>query len=215
MPPELHSNLQALAPFIGTWQGSGSGEYPTIEPFDYVEEVTFSHVGKPFLIYGQKTRAAADGAPLHAETGYLRVPQAGQVELVLAHPNGITEIDHIVLLSPDLGRTVRSLAAVDVEPRRERDGELGGRPIRQVFFRFGAVIIEVVGPPETATEGLSTLWGITYTVADIDATAAFFGENTTRVKDAVQPGRRITTLHHRALGMSVRTAMISAPILGG
>jgi hypothetical protein len=93
MSPELHPNLQELAPLLGTWQGRGSGEYPTIEPFDYLEEVTFSHVGKPFLIYGQKTRAAADGAPLHAETGYLRVPQAGQVELVLAHPNGITEIE--------------------------------------------------------------------------------------------------------------------------
>jgi hypothetical protein len=131
------------------------------------------------------------------------------------HPNGVTEIDHIVLLSPDLGRTVRSLAAVGVEPRRERDGELAGRAIRQVFFRFGAVIIEVVGSPEAAGEGPSTLWGITYTVADLDATAAFFGDRTTPVKDAVQPGRRITTLHHRALGMSVRTAMISAPILGG
>jgi hypothetical protein len=29
------------------------------------------------------------------------------------------------------------------------------------------------------------------------------------VKDAVQPGRRITTLRTRELGMSVRTALIS------
>src|SRR6202022_3235757 len=93
MPPELHPNLQALAPLLGVWRGSGSGEYPTIEPFDYLEEVSFSHVGKPFLIYGQKTKAAADGAPLHAETGYLRVPRPGQVELVLAHPSGVTEIE--------------------------------------------------------------------------------------------------------------------------
>jgi hypothetical protein len=93
MSPDLHPNLQELAPLLGTWQGRGSGEYPTIEPFDYLEEVTFSHVGKPFLIYGQKTRAVADGAPLHAETGYLRVPQAGQVELVVAHPSGVTEIE--------------------------------------------------------------------------------------------------------------------------
>jgi hypothetical protein len=131
------------------------------------------------------------------------------------HPNGVVGIDHIVLLSPDLSRTVASLAAVGVEPRRERDGELGGRPIRQVFFRFEEVIIEVVGAPGTAGEGPSTLWGVTYIVENVDDTAAYFGDHTTPVKQAVQPGRRITTLRHRELGMSVRSAMISAPILGG
>jgi hypothetical protein len=30
---------------------------------------------------------------MHAETGFLRVPSPGRVELVLAHPTGITEID--------------------------------------------------------------------------------------------------------------------------
>jgi Glyoxalase/Bleomycin resistance protein/Dioxygenase superfamily len=131
------------------------------------------------------------------------------------HANGVTAIDHIVLLSPDLHRTVASLAAVGVEPRRERDDQLGGRPIRQIFFRLGEVIIEVVGPPETASEGPSTLWGVTYVVADIDATAAYFGDRTAPVKEAVQPGRRIATLRHHELGMSVRSAMISAHILGG
>jgi hypothetical protein len=126
------------------------------------------------------------------------------------HANGVTAIDHVVLLSPDLHRTVGSLAAVGVEPRRERDGELGDRPIRQIFFRFGEVIMEAVGSPGAASDGPSTLWGITYVVADIDMTASFFGGNTTPVKDAVQPGRRITTLRHRELGMSVRSAMISA-----
>jgi hypothetical protein len=126
------------------------------------------------------------------------------------HANGVTSIDHVVLLSPDLDRTVAALAAVGVDPRRERDGELGGQPIRQIFFRFGGLIIEAVGSPGTANEGPSTLWGITYNVADIDATASFFGDRTTPVKQAVQPGRRITTLRHHELGMSVRTAMISA-----
>lgn len=91
--PELHPELAALKPLLGTWTGRGAGEYPTIEPFDYLEEVAFTHVGKPFLVYGQKTKAATDGKPLHAETGYLRVPQQGRVELVLAHPSGITEIE--------------------------------------------------------------------------------------------------------------------------
>ena len=128
------------------------------------------------------------------------------------HQNGVLAIDHVVLLSPDLRRTVESLTTVGVEPRRERGGQLSGRSIRQIFFRAGEVIIEVVGSPETTGEGPATLWGITYVVADIDATAAYFGDRTAPVKDAVQPGRRITTLRHHELGISVRSAMISSHI---
>ncbi|MEB3064546.1 MULTISPECIES: peroxynitrite isomerase [Mycolicibacter] len=93
MAPDLHPNLVELAPLLGTWSGRGRGIYPTITSFDYLEEVVFSHVGKPFFVYGQKTRSAADGLPLHAETGYLRVPEPGRIEWVLAHPSGITEIE--------------------------------------------------------------------------------------------------------------------------
>ena len=128
------------------------------------------------------------------------------------HANGVLAIDHVVLLSPDLRRTVETLTAIGIESRRERDHQLDGRSMRQIFFRAGEVIIEVVGSPEIASEGPSTLWGITYVVADIDATAAYFGDRTAPVKDAVQPGRRITTLRHRELGISVRSAMISAHI---
>src|SRR4029079_12317325 len=41
---DLHSGVAVLAPLLGTWSGHGAGEYPTIEPVGYLEEVTFAHV---------------------------------------------------------------------------------------------------------------------------------------------------------------------------
>ena len=151
-----------------------------------------------------------DGIATARSDGCGAVPSVASPAAPAEHANGVTAIDHVVLLSPDPDRTVAAMGAVGERPRRERRGELGGQSIRQIFFRFGEVIVEVVGAPVAAGDGPSTLWGITYVTADIDATAAFFGERTAPVKPAVQPGRRITTVRHRELDISVRTAMISA-----
>lgn len=127
------------------------------------------------------------------------------------HPNGALWVDHVVVASPDLDRTISVFEGTGLEVRRVRDFDLGGTPMRQVFFRLGEVVLELVGTPEPSGDGPATFWGITHTVADLDATAALLGKRTGRIKDAVQPGRRITTLRHRELGMGVATAFITRP----
>ena len=89
---DLHAALEPLAFLLGTWRGEGEGEYPTIKPFRYREEVRFTHNGKPFLIYTQRTETIDTGQPMHAESGYLRVAGNGRVEFVIAQPIGYAEI---------------------------------------------------------------------------------------------------------------------------
>lgn len=88
---ELHPQARPLAALVGTWRGSGRGEYPTIDPFGFEEETVFDHVGKPFLSYSQRTWSD-DGSPMHAEVGYLRALPDLAVELVVAHPFGAAEL---------------------------------------------------------------------------------------------------------------------------
>ena len=91
-PSALHEDLADLAFLLGTWSGTGEGVWPPGEPFDYGEDVTIEHVGDPSLLYSQRSWSLDEGSPIHFERGFLRPSGPGVVELVLAHPIGVTEV---------------------------------------------------------------------------------------------------------------------------
>jgi hypothetical protein len=138
---------ESLQFLLGEWAGEGVGEYPTIETFRYREEVRFADVGKPFLVYAQRTWALDDGRPLHAETGYWRAgATAGRVEIMLAHPFGATELQEgtvdgqsVRVSSTIVGLTgtAKDITAV------ERDFDVDGDELRY------AVRMAAVGVPLT------------------------------------------------------------------
>lgn len=133
----------------------------------------------------------------------------------VAHPNGVTHIDHVVLRSPDLDRTTEAFGALGLDLRRTRDVGSGERAMQQRFFRMGEVILELVGPPAPTGDGPCTIWGLALVTPDIDASAAHLGAACSAPKPAVQPGRRIATVRTRDLGIGPTLALMTPHVRAG
>ena len=117
------------------------------------------------------------------------------------HPLGATAVDHVVVLTGDVEATIEAVGAV---PRRidERDDRRYG------FVVAETALLEFVGPA-TPDDRPARLWGLALTVADLDEAADHLGEACGEPKDAVQPGRRIATVRHEAIGLGVPTVLLS------
>jgi hypothetical protein len=149
-----------------------------------------------------------DGLPTSRSDGAL--PEAAP-----GHPNGIAALDHVVVISSDLDRTVAALEAAGLDLRRIREEPTPAGAPRQAFFRLGEAILEVVQEPSEATERAggdrpTFFWGLAFVAPDLDATVAFLGDRAGEARDAVQPGRRIATLR-RSAGLSLPVALMTPP----
>lgn len=153
---------------------------------------------RPDGLDGLPTAAAATAGP--GDAGGAAPP----------HPNGATQLDHLVVFTPDLDRTSAAIESVGLPARRTREA---GRGRLQRFFRLGEVILEVVGPALPSGDGPATFWGLAFTVADLDATAALLAGRVGTPKPAVQPRRRIATLRaDRTAGAGPPPDAVSVPV---
>jgi catechol 2,3-dioxygenase-like lactoylglutathione lyase family enzyme len=150
-----------------------------------------------------------DGLPTRASAAPRGEPARPQ-------PNGVTAIDHIVAMTPDLDRTVDALLTAGLDLRRVREEPTPAGAPRQAFFRLGAEILEVVQEPagtiaaRGGTERPAQFWGLALAAPEIERTVAAFAGHARDPHDAVQPGRRIATVG-RSAGLTVPLALITAP----
>lgn len=111
-------------------------------------------------------------------------------------------IDHVVLLVPDLDAAVSTMARIDILPRM-RMTIRGGRPA--AFFRVGTVL-EVIQAPVRA----ASLYGMAATTdGSLESLALAWkglGLEVGDITPAVQPGRRIMTVHGLDAGLAVMSA---------
>lgn len=57
---------------LGTWKGTGKGYFPTIDSFEYIEELVFEIDQKHDAIhYRQRTWLTNDQSPSHWESGFI------------------------------------------------------------------------------------------------------------------------------------------------
>jgi hypothetical protein len=95
IPENLHPDLMPLAWLIGTWRGKGRGEYPNTPGFQFAQEISFNHDGRPFLNYFSRSWIIDENdeiiRPAASEVGFWRVKENNVLEVLLAHNTGIAE----------------------------------------------------------------------------------------------------------------------------
>ncbi|WP_410814573.1 FABP family protein [Micromonospora sp. 067-2] len=99
--PKLHPALDGLLPYVGLWRGRGKGGFPTIEDFDYAQEIRISHDGRPFLHYESRAWILDEQSkpvrPAGREVGWWRPVlvdgrATDELEALLTTPTGVMEL---------------------------------------------------------------------------------------------------------------------------
>jgi hypothetical protein len=93
---DLNPALMGVAWLIGHWEGTGHGQGQADEPFTYSVTIDFAENGQAWLHYVMQLFEVDDAGtairPLGFETGFWRPQADGGIEVLIAQPEGVSEI---------------------------------------------------------------------------------------------------------------------------
>jgi len=170
---------------------------------------------KPEPITDAESRDAASGATLswkrtRAATEATRGVRMFFLEMAKERPRSvpsadapITAMDHVVVSSADPERAAALYGArLGLDMALDRSHPDWGR---LMFFRCSDLIVELVQRPDAdADRAHDKLWGLSWRVADIDATRARLasaGIDVSEVRTGRKPGTRVLTVRNGTCGV--------------
>jgi catechol 2,3-dioxygenase-like lactoylglutathione lyase family enzyme len=170
---------------------------------------------KPEPITDAESRDATSGATLswkrtRAATEATRGVRLFFLEMAKERPHSvpaadapITAMDHVVVSSADPERAAALYGArLGLDMALDRSHPDWGR---LMFFRCGDLIVEVVHRSDAnADRAQDKLWGLSWRVADIDATRARLasaGIDVSEVRTGRKPGTRVATVRNGTCGI--------------
>ena len=88
--------LRVFDLLLGTWTGTGRGQFPGVTSFDYRETLIFTRRDDKTLAYEQRTQKLYDGQKeylaSHWENGFISILENGDLQLVNIQTGGRNEI---------------------------------------------------------------------------------------------------------------------------
>jgi catechol 2,3-dioxygenase-like lactoylglutathione lyase family enzyme len=170
---------------------------------------------KPEPISDAESRDATTGATLswrrtRAATEATRGVRLFFLELAKERPRSaaiadapMTALDHVVVSTADPERAAALYGArLGLDMALDRSHPDWGR---LMFFRCGDLIVEVVQRPQSdMSQAQDKLWGLSWRVADIDATRARLasaGVDVSDVRTGRKPGTRVLTVRNGTCGI--------------
>jgi len=167
-----------------------------------VAEAESRDVASGATIAWKRTRAATD-ATRGVRLFFLELSKERPLSVRSAVAS-IAALDHVVIATADPERAAALYGArLGLDMALDRSHPDWGR---LMFFRCGDLIVEVVQRPKDATvdRAHDRLWGLSWRVADIDATSARLvaaGIDVSEVRAGRKPGTRVMSVRNGTCGI--------------